>query len=205
MRRLFNVTLATPLPFFWRIILLCGGANEELRRFVREKCGDAVLSSVIFTLTVTQILRQRSKFASGWQSLRKIYSFTPTVIRWRDWRLIPYRYALNSWVENLRGRALHITNSMPQHTHVCLNIRMCLRNFEKGLTSMPLQQHTIAMIPNCDSMVVLPKYIHSRQRYPTPELMFTQSRLSVESRSRPAPTASGHDRSRPVPTGTYSK
>ena len=28
------------------------------------------------------------------------------------------------------------------------------------------------------------------------------SRLSVESRSRPVPTASGHDRSRPVPTGT---
>ena len=123
MRRLFKVTLATPLPFFWRIILLCGGANEELRRFVREKCGDAVLSSVIFTLTVIQILRQRSKFASGWQSLRKIYSFTPTVIRWRDWRLIPYRYALNSWVENLRGRALHIINSMPQHTHVSPKFR----------------------------------------------------------------------------------
>ena len=29
-----------------------------------------------------------------------------------------------------------------------------------------------------------------------------ESRLSVESRSRPVPTASGHDRSRPVPTGT---
>ena len=31
------------------------------------------------------------------------------------------------------------------------------------------------MIPNCDSMVDLSKYVHSRQRYPTPELMFTQS------------------------------
>ena len=56
-----------------------------------------------------------------------------------------------------------------------VNIRLCLRNFEKGLTSMPRQPHTIAMIPNCDSMVGPPKYIHLRQRYPTPELMFTQS------------------------------
>ena len=40
---------------------------------------------------------------------------------------------------------------------------------------MPLQPRTIAIIPNCDSMVGLPKYIHPRQRYLTPELMFTQS------------------------------
>ena len=108
MRRLLNVTLVTPLPFFWRIMLLCGTPSKN--------CD-------IFILIVTQILRQWPRFASGWQSLRKIYSLVPTVIRWRDWRLIPYRYALNSWVENLRGRALHITNSMPQHTQLSSKCR----------------------------------------------------------------------------------
>ena len=68
MRRLLNVTLVTSLPFFWRIMLLCGTPSKNCDGLSETS---AVLSLVIFILTVTQILRQWSKFASGWQSLRK--------------------------------------------------------------------------------------------------------------------------------------
>ena len=91
-------------------------AIEELRRFVREKlqlevthlhCDSDPMLRVNGSPSETYILT-RQKLSDATINC----SFSP-----------PNQHALNSYVENFRGRAIHIQNSMLQHSHLTIKLR----------------------------------------------------------------------------------
>ena len=91
-------------------------AVQELRRFVREKCGVEV---VHMHSDSDPNLRVNGAPSETYTVLRQKMSDAGIDVSFSP----PHQHALNSWVENLRGRALHITNSILQHSYLSAQFR----------------------------------------------------------------------------------
>ena len=91
-------------------------AIEELRRFVREKCEVEVTHLYCDSDPMFRVNGAPSEtYTETRQKLSDAgidCTFSP-----------PNQHALNSWVENFRGRALHLQNSMLQHAYLSSKFR----------------------------------------------------------------------------------
>ena len=91
-------------------------AVQELRRFVREKCGVEVIHLYCDS---DPNVRVNGAPSETYTALRQKLSDAGIDCEFSP----PHQHALNSWVENFRGRALHIQNSMLQHAHLSSQFR----------------------------------------------------------------------------------